>query len=312
MQMAHSAARRSLPEYSSKFSRKDFTLAQLFACLVLKEHMKRSYRQAEALLADSPMWLHDIGLTYAPDHNTLQRAATWILRKHHVNRVMDVIVQQAVAARMLRLSTHPLAIDSTTYESHHVSRHYERRCHDTRARMRAKEKAKKGRKSTRSDTVKRLPKLAVAVATSCHLVLAYWTGTGAGSDHPHYKPLVSDVRRRVPNRRFKVACDAGYDSEAHHRWTREEVGLASLIPPEHGRPRKDGGPPGGRWRRQMKRLLATPDSRRRCGYTSRWQSETLHSMTKRNLSSALRGKTAWSRKRDMALKVLTHNFMILS
>jgi hypothetical protein len=32
---------------------------------------------------------------------------------------------------------------------------------------------------------------------------------------------------------------------------------------------------------------------------------------KRNLSSALRGRTAWSRKRDMALKVLVHNTMIL-
>ncbi len=35
-------------------------------------------------------------------------------------------------------------------------------------------------------------------------------------------------------------------------------------------------------------------------------------MTKRDLGSALRGKTAWSRRRDMALKVLTHDVMILA
>ncbi|MDB5289018.1 MAG: hypothetical protein JWL69_259 [Phycisphaerales bacterium] len=34
-------------------------------------------------------------------------------------------------------------------------------------------------------------------------------------------------------------------------------------------------------------------------------------MIKRNLGSALRGKTAGSRERDMRLKVLTHNAMIL-
>ena len=35
------------------FLRKDFTLPQLFACLVVKDHLKRSYRGVEALLRDS-------------------------------------------------------------------------------------------------------------------------------------------------------------------------------------------------------------------------------------------------------------------
>ena len=35
-------------------------------------------------------------------------------------------------------------------------------------------------------------------------------------------------------------------------------------------------------------------------------------MMKRNLSSELGGKTAWSRKRDMALKTITHDLMLLS
>jgi hypothetical protein len=130
-----------------------------------------------------------------------------------VNQVLDAIIRMASMARLLRLSTRPLAIDSTTYESHHVSRHYERRCHQTRKRMRAKE-AGKGRKSSRSDTVMRLPKLAVAVCTRSHLVLAVWTGTGSGSDHPNFRPLMGDAWGRVPNRKLKIAADAGYDSEA--------------------------------------------------------------------------------------------------
>jgi hypothetical protein len=310
MRAAYHLASRALPQYSSKFSRKDFTLPQLFACLVIKELLKRSYRGAEALLADAENWLRDIGLSYAPDHNTLCRAAKFLLKKCNVNKLLDELARWAAVGRILGLSSDPLATDSSVYESHHVSRHYERRCHETRRRLRAKEK-EKGRRSTRSQTVRRLPKLAVGVATRCHLVLSLWTGTGGGADHPHFESIVYDAWGRVPNRRFKVAADAGYDSEANHRIARRDMGLVSLIPPEHGRPRKDGGPPSGRWRRRMKKLLATPESRKRCGYTRRWQGETVHSMMKRNLGSALSGKTAWSRKRDMALKALTHNVMVL-
>ena len=54
MQAAYKLAVQCLPDYSSKFSRQDFTLAQLFACLVIREHQKKSFRGVEALLIDSP------------------------------------------------------------------------------------------------------------------------------------------------------------------------------------------------------------------------------------------------------------------
>jgi hypothetical protein len=214
-------------------------------------------------------------------------------------------------ARVLGLSTDPLAIDSTTYESRHVSRHYERRCHQTRKRLRAKDARKRGRKTTRAGTVKALPKLGIGVATRCHLALSAWTGTGAGADHPHFEPVLFDAWRRVPHKTFKAVLDAGYDGEECHELARRDMGIATIIPPAIGRPRKDGGPPGGRWRRHMARLLRTKSSRKRCGYNRRYQAETVNSMMKRNLGSALGGKTARSRERDMLLKVLTHDLMVL-
>ena len=69
-----------------------------------------------------------------------------------------------------------------------------------------------------------------------------------GADHPHFERVVFDAWRRVPHRTFTVAADAGYDSEADHELARRDMGLRSLIPPDIGRPRKDGGPPAGRWR----------------------------------------------------------------
>ncbi len=61
---AYQLALPLLPGYASAFSRHDgFTEAQLFACLVLREHQKKSYRGIEALLADSPEWLAEIAST---------------------------------------------------------------------------------------------------------------------------------------------------------------------------------------------------------------------------------------------------------
>ena len=74
LKLAYHLAREVLPPHASRFSRKDFTRAQLFACLVLREHQKKSFRGVEALLIDSPTWLADIDLQKAPDHNTLCRA----------------------------------------------------------------------------------------------------------------------------------------------------------------------------------------------------------------------------------------------
>ena len=127
MGVAYRLARDALPAYSHRFSRRDFTLPQLLACLVVKEHMRRSYRGAEQLLGDSPGWLRDVGLKRPPDHNTLWRAARFLLRKCRVDKVLDAVARWAALHRALGLSLKPLAIDSTYFESRHVSRHYERR-----------------------------------------------------------------------------------------------------------------------------------------------------------------------------------------
>ena len=300
MLVAHHLASGVVPAHTSKFSRHDFTLPQLFACLVVKELLKRSYREAEALLRDAEHWCHAIGMAKAPDHNTLCRAARVLLGKWKTDKLLDVVARLAATARMLKLSTKPLAGDSSYYEDRHVSRYFEFR------------RGRGGGAQGRRRKLKRTPKLAVGVASACHLILSAWAGTGGGGDHPQFEPLLFDAWRRVPNRSFKAVLDAGYDSEANHELARHDMGIASIIPPLIGRRSlTPGRPPGGRWRRHMKRLLRSKRSRRRCGYTQRWQAETVNSMIKRNLGSALRGKTAASRRCDLRLKVLVHNIMIL-
>jgi hypothetical protein len=93
--LAHRVARRVLPDYACKFSRHDFTWPQLFACLVLREHQKKSYRGLVALLKDCPHWCADIGLKKVPNHNTLCRAHRELVKPGVVEKMLEVSIMTA-------------------------------------------------------------------------------------------------------------------------------------------------------------------------------------------------------------------------
>ena len=74
-------AQARLPAYSSKFSRKDFTQHQLFACLALKTFFKTDYRGAAQLLRDFAELRQELGLADVPHYSTLCYAARRLLKK---------------------------------------------------------------------------------------------------------------------------------------------------------------------------------------------------------------------------------------
>ena len=98
MRRAYALGRRVWPDHGSRFSRHDFTRPQLFACLVVREALRLSYRKAEAFLADVPGWLAEIGLSRPPDHNTLWRAFGTLLTARRVGRALDVMADDGRAA----------------------------------------------------------------------------------------------------------------------------------------------------------------------------------------------------------------------
>jgi hypothetical protein len=129
MRAAHALAGGLFDEHAHRFSRKDFTLPQLFACLVPREHQRKSYRGVEALLRDCSDLRDAVGLGRAPDHNTLWRAFTHLVKPSKMNRASDL---QVAAARAEGLkvtgdSIKPAVLDGTCFESRHVSRHFEKR-----------------------------------------------------------------------------------------------------------------------------------------------------------------------------------------
>src|SRR5580693_3613424 len=125
---AHFIGQQMFRKYADHCSRHDFTQAQLFACLVLREFFGLSYRRTEQLLRDSPQWLAEVGLSEPPDHNTLWRALNRILQSRRVNRLLDLFATCFDRMGRLRLNALPLALDSTCFEQRHRSAHYDRRC----------------------------------------------------------------------------------------------------------------------------------------------------------------------------------------
>jgi len=297
MLYAYGLAQSCLRRYSCKFSRHDFTLPQLFACLVVREHQKQSYRGVEALLRDSQHWCKQIGMKKVPDHNTLCRAFRVLLGSARVGRMMDRLMRWMSVGKALGSTC---AIDSTLYDTHHRSRHYEQRCrhYSTGDKPHANLR--------RSRSARRTPKLSLSVETRCHVILAARAKTGMGSDAPDFLPLLRQSRIRL--RRIKTAlADAGYDSHENHRIARQELHVRSWI--KTGVGRTTTKPPASRYRRMMKKKLT--GSQKGKPYGQRAQAETVNSMMKRNLGDSLRARTPAGRRKEQMLRVITHNLMIL-
>ena len=79
-----------------------------------------------------------------------------------------------------------------------------------------------------------IPKLGVVCDVETHFILASQAGRGPKPDVAEFQPLLAEALARV--RLGRIAADAGYDSEANHRFAREECRVRSIIPAKHGRP----------------------------------------------------------------------------
>jgi hypothetical protein len=105
---AYQLGKKVWPDYSSQFSRQDFTQPQLFACLVLRESLKFSYRKTEVFLRDVPDWMAEIEMAHLPDHNTLWRAFGKLLKRSKVNKALDVLAEMEAADLTEGLKVTPL------------------------------------------------------------------------------------------------------------------------------------------------------------------------------------------------------------
>jgi transposase len=145
------------------------------------------------------------------------------------------------------------------------------------------------------------PKLTAVADTATHLIAGAVVTRGPSQDSPQFPAAVRQAARLLAP--HTLLGDAGYDAEHNHRLCRA-LGIArsviALNPRNMGR----------RWpltpyRREMKRGFP------RALYRQRWHAESLFSRHKRRLGSALTAHSAGAQRREVLLRVLTHNLMIL-
>ena len=277
-------ARQALPRYASRFSRHDFTLAQHFACLVLKSFFRTDYRGVSAILADWPDLCAALELTRVPHFTTLHKAHARLLAFGPMSQLLDCTVRRALGERpRVELA----AGDSTGLESSQISPYFVKR---------------RGPRpgTTQGTSYTRYPKLELLCDCRTHVIVSAIPTLGPRPDTDRMMPLLFPPLSRGAG----IGCalfDAGYDCEANHRFARDGCHVRSVMPALAGRP--SAAAPAGRWRRLMRRY-------RDFRYGQRWQVETVVSMIKRRQGGYVLGRTHAGRGREMSLKVLTHNVMI--
>jgi hypothetical protein len=180
-------------------------------------------------------------------------------------------------------------MDSTGMETRHVSAYYTKRCGKHRGHYKH-----------------RYPKLSAVCDTRTHLILSAVVDRGPKPDYCEFEKTITQAVARQAIK--TLVGDAGYESEAAHRLCREGLNVRSIFPTTlRGRPRLDGKrvKVGGRYRRQLRRNFP------RKSYGQRWQIETAFSMLKRLLGSSLRARRRYALDREILLRVMTINLMII-
>ena len=284
--VALAAGKDAFSDYSHRFSPRKFTQPQLFACLVLKEFEKKDYRGICQLLADCSDLREAIGLELVPHYTTLQKASVRLLKQDRVRRLIAGTVARIRRPKRVKHA----AADSSGFDAHHASRYFVVRTAAFR----------KGKDPGKRLTYKRFGKLMLVVCCLSHAVLAAVASAGPTPDIDQLDGVLAELPRSLTIEH--LVADAGFDSAHNHRLLRDEHGIRSTIPPKHGRPSKDPDAlPSDYYRRLMKTRFNTK------AYRKRPQIETVISMMKRNLGSALRGRSYQSRRRDLLLRAVTHN-----
>lgn len=103
-----------LPEYSSKFSRKDYTLRQHLVLLCLKIKLKQRYREFCEILDLMPEIKRILGLDKTPHWTTLDKV--FLRLKNHV------------FAALLQIDSRYASIDATSFDRGHMSIRYQLKC----------------------------------------------------------------------------------------------------------------------------------------------------------------------------------------
>lgn len=268
--LAQEVAGRVFPSYSHKYSPHRFTLAQLAACVLLKEYRQLDWRGVQALLELSPPLCRCLKLKRVPDYSTLWRFARRWLDARRLGQLLAQLV------RRLDLPPVHVAVDSTGLDPGRTSTYFVA-CQRRRRRR------------------KRYVKLSLSVIVGKLVAVSAVADWGPCNDKTELLELLVQTHQRLKVR--ELYADKGYDAEWVHQWCRDGVGIRSWIPPAVHR--KDGTA-GGYWRSRMAQGLPPR-------YGRRWAAESFMSGLKRVIGPWLRSRQPPQQLREALLKAVAYS-----
>jgi len=117
---AQRLAKKVVPKYSSKFSKKTYTQDQHIAVLCIKAKVTKKFYETEEALSNMPMVCEAIGLKQVSDYTTMRKAMGRLKTK--------VLIVLLYLSACLLPCTGNTSIDATGFDRRHNSKHYVKRC----------------------------------------------------------------------------------------------------------------------------------------------------------------------------------------
>jgi len=191
-----------LPDYSSKFSKRDFTQRQLMVLYILKQKSKLSYEEFLEDFSTRNCAIEDLHLKKLPSDSTIKMFISRIESK-----TLEEIIIKTIG--LTNNKTVETAIDSTGFQLEDGSYSYMKRIGT----------ATKRRKNL---------KLSGCVDTQKHLFLAVNVRKSNAHDSKDFKPLILKVKETGKKIIFNSA-DKAYDSEDLHEFS-EKQGFVNIVP----------------------------------------------------------------------------------
>ena len=207
--------RMQVPLYSSKYSKKTYTVHQHLLCLCIKEIQKQSYRDCRDFLEEFDNLQEALGLIKVPHYTTPQKCLQRFPPRWYrfLLRQLTLIVKSRASA----------TIDGTGLMQTTASFSYIKRI---------------GRKIRKRDYFKIL----IIVDPNDGFILMAWGIHGNRHESPWFIPLFEEVPIFLDD----VCSDKGFDSEKNQQYVQKERNACSFVDVR-------GIPKRGRYRKQVYR-----------------------------------------------------------
>ena len=266
--------RMDVPLYSSKFSKKTYTIHQHLLCLCIKEIQKQSYRDCRDFLDEFDQLQEILGLTDIPHFTTLQKCL-----QRFPPRWYKMLLKQLTCLVKSRANA---VIDGTGLMQTQASFSYIKRI---------------GRQIKRRDFFK----IIIVIDPDDGLILSYKGVHGNCHESPWFIPLLDDIPIPLDD----ICSDKGFDSEKNQRYVVVKRKAHSYVD-VRGKPKR------GRYRKQTyRKKQQDPDQWNSRYKQMRNCIESKNASVKHRFGDFIPGKNIYNRQRYLAIRIFAANLITI-